>query len=135
MLTVGFAPARRGILVAQVQLRNKKGNRFLYKLDQHYLNLALDILARAFVGQDLWLIDGVSAVKAVKRSYGTSPCSMTADDEARIQALYDRPLAAYDCVPLADDDPYRTEGSKGLRVQGREYVRLVRREAHAAAAE
>lgn len=96
VLTVGFSPSREGILVAQVQLREKKGNRFLFQLDRHYLDIALDILARAFHDQDLWLVDGSSAVKAIRRSYPPSiPCTMTSDDEVRIKALYNRPLERF----------------------------------------
>ncbi len=96
VLTIGFAPCRRGVMVAQVQLRQKKGNRFLYKLPKHYLDLALDVLRNAF-GDCLWLATGGSTVNGIRKGYafGQNPCTMTFEDELRIAALYDRPLESF----------------------------------------
>jgi hypothetical protein len=111
VLTVGFAPTARGVVVAQVQLRSKKGNRFLYHLPHHYVDLGLDILRRAF-GGDLWLVTGQSAVNAVRAAYGKQPCTVTAEVEGRMRALYDRPLEAFE------------RGSETCMHEGRTYVRL-----------
>lgn len=119
VLTIGFTPSDVGVLITQVQLREKKGNRFLFSLGSHYLDIAIDVIANAFVGQDLWLVDGTSAVTAVRKSYGKQPCSMTPEDEARIAAVYDRPLAAYDRAHQGEGD------DKLLHRGGRGYVRLV----------
>lgn len=114
VLTVGFSPGIPGVYVAQVQLRHKRGNRFLFSLQDHYLDLALDGLHGAF-GDRLWLVTGDSAVAATRRSYGKLPCLMTPDDEARMRSLYDRPLARF-----------RRTGDSETR-QGRTFVRLARR--------
>lgn len=122
VLTVGFAPMYRGILVAQVQLRQKKGNRFLYKLPGHYIDVALDILARAFDGP-MWLITGESAVSAIRKAYGNKPCTVGGEIAERIQSLYSRPLDAYDRLPGAT-----------CSYEDRTYVQIVRRVAKASAA-
>lgn len=118
VLTCSFAIRKRSIFVSQVQLRKKTGNRFLFKLKQHVLDFALDILARAF-GPNIWLTGGASAVLAIRRAYGKAPCKMTTEDELRIAALYNRPLERFD-----------REGEP-LVVQDREFIRLVpKAEAH-----
>jgi len=111
VLTLGFAPCEHGVLVAQAQLRNKKGNRFLYHLPDHYLDLGIDILRRAF-GDCIWLVTGQSAVDATRSAYGSQPCSVTAEVEARMKSLYDRPLAAF------------VRGKATCKHEGRIYVRL-----------
>ncbi len=76
VLTVGFSLSLDGVLVSQVQLRKKKGNRFLYKLPKHYVDVALDCLASAFPETPVWLVEGSSAVKAIRASYGKEECTM-----------------------------------------------------------
>jgi hypothetical protein len=111
VLTVGFAPSAQGVLIAQVQLREKRGNRWLYKLPKHYVDVMLDVFSAAF-GDTLWIVDGESAAAAVRRSYGANTCSLTAEDEARIAAIYNKDLAGFD----------RTE--EQIAREGRTYVRL-----------
>ena len=113
VLTIGFAVCERGVLVAQVQLREKKGNRFLYKLPMPYLDLALDILRRAF-GDELWLIEGVSAVNAVRLAYGSKAGDFTGD-VVRIAAFYNQELRDY------------TRGAQKLKRDNRIFLELHRR--------
>ncbi len=94
VLTIAFGGGPEGIYLSQVQLKNKKGNRFLYKLSNHYLDLAIEMLANAFE-MPIWLIKGNSAVNCIRASYGKSVCSMTFDDELRIANLYDKELSNY----------------------------------------
>lgn len=112
VLTVGFAPCDYGIMVAQIQLREKKGNRWLYQLPGHYQDFALGILASAF-HDPLWLVTGASATEAIRRSYGAQGSTMTPEDEARIVEFYDRPLANF------------TRTSETRRCEGRGFVRLA----------
>lgn len=96
VLTVGFAFAADGILIAQVQLRKKKGNRFLYKLPKPYLDLAIDLIAAAYPDEPLWLIEGASAASAVKQSYPEDERDkITPEVEARIASFYNQPLREY----------------------------------------
>lgn len=111
VLTIGFNVAEEGVLVAQVQVREKRGNRWLYKLGAHYLDIAIDGMAKAFDG-NVWLVDGVSAASAVRKSYGSGECGLTQDGERRIAALYDRDLAHFN------------RGEERKRVHLREFVRL-----------
>lgn len=114
VMTVGFAPSRHGVLVAQAQLRERRGNRWLYRLSAHHLDAALGAISAAFEGEDVWLVDGDSAAEAVRRSYGSDGCKLSREELGRVAALYDRPLAAF----------RRT--AETAYAEGREYVRLER---------
>lgn len=95
VLTIGVALSRYGVLISQIQLREKKGNRWLYQLDMPYMDWALALVAKTFKGIKLWLVEGSTAVVAVRRSYGKEPCSMTPEDEVRIREFYNRPLRGF----------------------------------------
>ena len=95
LLTVGFGLSPHGVFLAQVQSEVARGNRFLFSLPGHPLDVALGVLARAFPQERLWLPTGRSAVEGVRHAYGRGPCPLTPEVEARIAALYDRPLAAF----------------------------------------
>ena len=92
VLTIGISLARCGVLISQVQLREKKGNRWLYHIGQPYLEWAVGIIADAFKGVKLWLVEGNSTVKAIRLSYGNIPCTMTQETENRISDFYNQPL-------------------------------------------
>lgn len=118
VLTVAFNPFANGeVGVVQIQLRQKKGNRFLYQLGAHYVDFALDILARAFGEDKLHIVDGKSAVAGVRASYGQSPCAIDEEAEARIAGIYDRPLERFT----------REEGFSRENLQKRSYFRLIPR--------
>lgn len=96
VLTVGFSFSPTAVLVAQVQLREKKGNRWLYRLNgSHYLDWILGHLHRAFYDQGLELVTGDSAVEGVEKSYGSPVPHLTPEQASRIRSLYDRPLAHF----------------------------------------
>jgi hypothetical protein len=119
-MTISFAPSAHGILVAQVQLRQKRGNRFLYKLPMPYLDFALDLLQRAFPNEPLYLVTGTSTTAAVRAAYGKNGDRLSAETATRIAHFYDQPLSNYsrtgERVRCGSDD-------------GREFSRLVAREA------
>lgn len=116
VLTLGVSVAPRGLLVAQVQLRERRGNRFLYDLPVHYLDWALDVLGGAFGKDRLWLVVGGSAVRSIEESYGRKmPWRPAPGTRERIAALYDRELAAYD----REDETYDTAGRFFVRLRPR----------------
>lgn len=114
VLTIGIALSRHGVLISQVQLREKKGNRWLYQLDMPYMDWALALVANTFKGIKLWLVEGSTAVVAVRKSYEKEPCSMTPEDETRIQEFYNRPLRAF------------TRRSDSVSYYHRKFIRLRR---------
>jgi hypothetical protein len=120
VLTVGFAPSKHGVFIAQIQLRAKRGNRWLYRLGQHYVDAAVDVIARAFSNDPVWLVEGRSAAEAVRRSYGKNECKVTPEDMQRIASIYNRDLAGH----------WRT-GEERMS-EGRTYLRLRRNVALAA---
>jgi hypothetical protein len=94
-MTIGLALSEHGILVAQVQLREKRGNRFLYKLPMPYLDFALDLVQRAFPDDALWLVTGDSTVAAVRAAYGKSVDKLLTVTMARVARFYDQALSDY----------------------------------------
>lgn len=118
VMTVGFTPSAYGVLIAQVQLRKKTGNRFLYRLPSAHLDFAIDLVARAFPGNDLLLVTGESTVAATRRAYERTPGRLTPETAARVQAFYDQPLRGYD---RTDDVVH------GSSDDGRRFVRLTKK--------
>ena len=94
VMTIGFAPSEHGILVAQVQLREKRGNRFLYKLPMGHLDFALAMLQRAFPEDVLYLVTGSSTCAAIRAAYGTKG-SLAVETAERLTRFYDQPLRDY----------------------------------------
>ena len=118
VLTVGFNPTPDGCSIAQVQLRQKKGNRWLFSVPGgvHFLDWVLGWFAAAWAGGSLYLATGSSCVEAIRKEAGKA---YTLEEEAatRIRALYDRPLAGYE------------RGAETVRDYGRHYLRLTPRPA------
>lgn len=94
VMTIGFAPSEDGILVAQVQLREKRGNRFLYKLPTPYLDFALTLLQRAFPKDALYLVTGSSTTAGIRAAYGKSG-NLPTEIAQRVSCFYDQPLRDY----------------------------------------
>jgi YD repeat-containing protein len=118
VMTIGFALSAYGILVAQVQLREKRCNRFLYKLPRPYLDFALDLLQRAFPGDDLYLVTGASTTAGIRAAYGRDGADrLSAETASRIEHFYDQSLQGYartgETIRCSSDD-------------GRVFARLVR---------
>jgi len=94
VMTIGVSPSAKGLLVNQVQLLKKKGNRWLYKLPKPYFELMLERLLAACEAEDvdMYLVKGESLRDHVKSLYEKLPF----DDETgeRIQRTYNQPLAA-----------------------------------------
>lgn len=98
VLTVGFSPTGAGILIHQVQLREKRGNRFIYKLPKPYLEHTLDCFRVAFPTHPVLLIDGTEAVERIRQAYGKRAKEDfdKTDAPERIRTFYDRPLNGYE---------------------------------------
>ena len=90
LLTIGVSPSARGLLVAQVQLRRPRGNRWLYELGTPLVDYVLERLRAAFGQTPLWLVTGRSAAEAVRRSYGEK-AGPDAGMLARIERFYGPP--------------------------------------------
>jgi hypothetical protein len=123
VMTIGFAPSEYGILVAQVQLREKRGNRFLYKLPMPYLDFALSMLRHAFPDDSLHLVTGSSTTAAIRAAYGKNG-SLPAETAKRIARFYDQPLRDY----LRMEETVRCDSDDG-RVFVHLAPRRVRRQA------
>ena len=124
VLTIGFAPSEHGILIAQVQLREKRGNRFLYKLPMSCLDFALSILRRAFPDDSLYLVTGSSTTRGIRAAYAKSG-GLPAEAAQRITRFYDQPL--HDYLRMEET----VEGSSD---DGRVFVALAPRKARTQAA-
>lgn len=118
VLTIGFAISPWGILLNQVQLRQKRGNRWVYKLQQGIVAHAVDRLRAAF-DMPVALVTGVSALKEVVHWYGDTSLGAAGIGELyisgaaqRIIDLYDAPIPGYT----------RGDGCYGSRLEYRKLV-------------
>ena len=91
VLTIGFSVmAGRILLLQQVQLKNARGNRFLYRFPTPHLPYIITRMKAAFARHALHLIDGQDLVKKTEGDYAralgweenNSPC-----DQAHCTAL------------------------------------------------
>lgn len=105
VLTIGFTPSCHGILLAQVQMRKKKGNRWMWKVSKNYLEHVIDRFHEAFPSTPICLVDGASAVAAIRSFYGDRKAEFDAKGAApRIQAFYDQPLEGYTRGKVVEGD-------------------------------
>lgn len=71
VMTLGFSvTAGRKVLVQQVQLKNRKGNRFLFKLPVNRLEFFLERFAVAFPKHTICIVDGAEIAETNLKSYG-----------------------------------------------------------------
>ena len=92
VLTIGFSIiAGRGILVQQVQLKNKRGNRCMYKLPHNRVAYAIDLFRQNFPGYDLFIADGGDlvdkSISAYKRALVTAQEYEEFDDIACLSEM------------------------------------------------
>lgn len=70
VMTLGFSVLKdRTILIQQVQLKDRRGNRWLFKLPANYLEYVLDRFREAFPKHSLFLIDGQDVAEKSLRQY------------------------------------------------------------------
>ncbi len=122
LLTVGVCTTAAGILVNQIQLKQKKGNRWLYKLPKPYFEYVLERLlaACALAELPLFLVTGASHAdelarvhrKAFRKDPTLSP---------RIKAIYDQPLK--DCKRIGRR--FKVFGRDRLRMFSLTYRQVV----------
>jgi hypothetical protein len=86
VLTIGFSIAdKKRVLIQQVQMKQKKGNRWLYKIPCSILDYAIDRMTEAFSGMNVYLCKGEDQVNVINQSYDQ-------DQEGRIKFLtFDAP--------------------------------------------
>lgn len=70
VMTIGFSFTDKGeLLLQQVQLFNKKGNRFLYKLSSDHMMWAVDFIKRNFPGRIIYIVEGESLADSIYQQY------------------------------------------------------------------
>lgn len=118
VMTVGVSPTVQGLLVNQIQLAKKKGNRWLYRLPKPHFEHVLEHLQTACESQDIdmYLVTGESLRDQIKSLYKDLPFNYEAGEH--IRKAYNQPL-----VTLARSRSTTT-------VNGHKY-RQVRRKANA----
>lgn len=99
VLTIGFSFADRNrVLIQQVQLRNKKGNRFLYKLPCNVLDYSIERMKEAFEGMDLYLCQADDQIERIKASYVHNPekgSEFQEHDAPRLKKFYSKRLRKF----------------------------------------
>jgi hypothetical protein len=70
VITVGFSVIGNSrLLIHQIQLAKKKGNRFLYKLDKPYIEWILSRMCTGFPGMKILFVDGESVARNIFWQY------------------------------------------------------------------
>jgi len=71
VLTISVSPTHAGLIINQVQLKEKKGNRWLYQLPRHYFDFAVECVYEAAEkhGIQVMLISGKHAAERVASGY------------------------------------------------------------------
>lgn len=115
VMTIGVAPSAKGLLVNQVQLLKKRGNRWLYKLPKPYFEFMLErlLVACEAEGIGMYLVKGESLRDQIKSLYEKLPF----DEETgqRIRRTYNQPLVSL------------SRSRANTVVNGLKYRRLTRR--------
>lgn len=70
VLTLGFTPSCHGILLNQVQMKSKKGNRWAFKLPEDYFEFFIKKFCESWNGIDVHFITPQSAAELNYDSYG-----------------------------------------------------------------
>lgn len=95
VLIIGFCVTEYGVLINQVQLLKKKGNRWLFKLPKPYMEHVIDRMAEAFPGEPLLLVDADAAVRFTMKCYENLPANWYADNAHRMLRSYGTPLVSW----------------------------------------
>jgi len=96
VLTIGFSFASRNrLLIQQVQLKSKKGNRFLYKLPCDVLDYSIEKMRAAFPDMDMYLCQADDQVKNIRAGYihdHEGAKKFEENDSARLKVFYRKRL-------------------------------------------
>lgn len=114
VMRIGFAPSSIGLLLTQIQLTKKKGNRWLYQLPCHYVDFVIEAMATAFPDTRLFLTDGKSMADFVSRAYKDNVLSD--DKRLHIQQCYDRDLVRFKRYESQDENQRYGNGVKFWRL-------------------
>lgn len=93
VLTISFSVGDGKIFINQVQLRQAKGNRWLYNLPVDLLTYATACMYQHFDkwGFDVYLVEGGSLAKRISKVHSDLP----KDVQDRITRFYNQPLTGY----------------------------------------
>lgn len=111
VLTIGFVPTTFGVVITQVQLKQPKGNRWLFQLPCHYLEFAIQQMAELFHDTRLYLAEGNSMLHWVKSQYGKDlPQYEKHINSERIVSFYNMELNRFSRYP----ESHNATLSKGI---------------------
>lgn len=93
VMTIGFSfTANRGLLLQQVQLKNPRGNRWLFRLPANRMEFVIDRLAAAFPEHRIHVADGADIAGISLASYRSSlerARKMASDYDRRLDSATD----------------------------------------------
>ena len=91
VMTISFAPSSYGLLITQVQMKNKKGNRWLYKLPCDHVEYVVQCMAEAFNDTPIYFADGKTLADKVEAAYPKAEKHLfTKEKRNHIVNVYDR---------------------------------------------
>lgn len=98
VLTIAVSPSRHGLLLNQVQLKHKKGNRWLFKFPNLLAHVVDKLASLCFLYKiPLLIVDGESKVTGVYKSYGKdyAPSEWSEETQTRIRNFYDQQIPGF----------------------------------------
>lgn len=96
VLTIGFSVGHRRIFINQIQVRQPKGNRWIYSLPCDLLNYCVSKMYYHFAawGFDIYLVDGNSAATKIAKQHAKDN-PLPQEVRERIAAFYSQPLGLF----------------------------------------
>lgn len=100
VMTLGFSIMEgRRVLLQQVQLKSRRGNRWLFRLPRNYLEHVIDRFRDSFPGHGLFLVDGHDVIGRSLSSYRSELAraeEFQAETEQRLRKAADQDTAYYE---------------------------------------
>lgn len=100
VLTIGFSLGDDRIYLSQIQVRNEKGNRWLYKIPGGHFNYTVKAMADHFAnfGLDTYLVDSKSLANRIESLYADDQ-KIEPEAYERIVKFYAEPVDSYQRGP------------------------------------
>lgn len=96
VLTISFSVGKRAVFINQIQLRQKKGNRWLYRLPMDLVSYVVDTFYHHFGGWgfEVFLVEGRSLAERISAVHNKKD-PLPAHTAQHIERFYNQPLAGY----------------------------------------
>lgn len=130
VMTVGFSFTDKGeLLISQVQLVKKKGNRFLYHLPVRYVDWVVALMRKNFTGRKAYIVDGGSLALHIYQSYSLPAQNLREEFSNQRRFIYanmkeaNREVILNRLACIRED--YKACWRKALNFKAKDFTRIV----------